>query len=327
MRRAMRVFALDEVELYYQCALHVAGTSCEVATNSRELIETLASWRVPSDCHGRSFKMRVLVTNGGGPRASQPYFRGMHHLVVARFGDDDLMVFDLLGRNVAAVVTKTTAADTKFWNRVALPIAIGILGPTVGTVPVHCACLALDGEGLLIAGQSGAGKSTLALALAQSGFTLVSDDWTYMTRNGVLSANGLFAPVKLLPDAIQHFPRLAQATVASSLNGELAYEVEPAAFFGVSVSDSCQPRMFVFLERIDTPKMEIAPVSAQVAAEYLESSVERVPDVLAGLHHERSKVLAIIAKLPCWLLRYGGKPTFAASELRQFIVRHMEALV
>ena len=70
-----------------------------------------------------------------------------------------------------------------FWDRILLPIALGVLGPALGVVPVHSACLAIDGAGLLIAGASGAGKSTLSVALAQEGFDFISDDWTYLSLN------------------------------------------------------------------------------------------------------------------------------------------------
>ena len=92
-----------------------------------------------------------------------------------------------------------------------LPIAMGVLGPAVGVVPVHAACLTFDGWEMFIAGDSGAGKSTLSVALAQHGFGYISDDWSYLTlQRDQLVSHGMSVSAKLLPDAVKYFPALTQ---------------------------------------------------------------------------------------------------------------------
>ena len=49
---------------------------------------------------------------------------------------------------------------------------------------IHAGCIAIGGRGVLIAGRSGSGKSDLALRLIDRGATLVSDDYTTVTRRG-----------------------------------------------------------------------------------------------------------------------------------------------
>ena len=62
-----------------------------------------------------------------------------------------------------------------------------------------------------LCGPPGAGKSTLSVALARCGLSLVSDDWTYISEEADgLIAQGINAPVKLLPDAVQYFPELSE---------------------------------------------------------------------------------------------------------------------
>lgn len=47
---------------------------------------------------------------------------------------------------------------------------------------LHASTVAIDGQAILITGVSGSGKSDLALRLIDRGATLVSDDYTLLTR-------------------------------------------------------------------------------------------------------------------------------------------------
>jgi serine kinase of HPr protein (carbohydrate metabolism regulator) len=49
---------------------------------------------------------------------------------------------------------------------------------------LHASTVAIDGQAILITGVSGSGKSDLALRLIDRGATLVSDDYTLLTRAG-----------------------------------------------------------------------------------------------------------------------------------------------
>jgi hypothetical protein len=262
------------------------------------------------------FTMDIMVAGGSPTPPQPPHFRGLHHVVTASFGDSNLFVFDLLRCTVHGIVSEVTAKDPLFWNNTLLPITIGVLGAAVGVLPVHCACLSSKGEGLLIAGVSGAGKSTLSVALAQRGFDFVSDDWTYLSyRDAKLVANGTAAPVKLLPDAVQHYPVLKQQTLRHSLNGELAYEVSAEQHLSATIVHQCEPRRFIFLERSNRPGSELIPIPATQIESYLEASVESLPRQLAAAAQHRRALMMRLTELPCWTYRYGGPPQFAAQEL------------
>jgi hypothetical protein len=238
--------------------------------------------------------------------------------VIASFGPNNVFTFDLARHNIVATISEEVAGDRAFWDRTLLPIAVGVLGPALGVVPVHCACLVIDNAGLLIAGESGAGKSTLSVALAQSGFDFISDDWTYLSLNGrKLIAHGLSIPAKLLPDAIQHFPLLAQYTLSPALNQELAYEL-PAQNVGAQVLSSCEPRWFLFLERVAAEQCRLDPISVDEARHYIDTSVERLPSELQEMCDRRSSIIAHVPRLSCWKLRYGGPPAVAVRGLQGF---------
>jgi hypothetical protein len=322
----MKALTIDAAGLRYNYLLQLAGTTCRVSTNSRLLRNTLSAWVATGVASAASvFSMQVVVTPA--KRTFGPaHFRGLHHLVIASFGLENVFVFDALRRTVVSTVSQEIANDCKFWSDLLLPISLGVLGAAVGVVPVHCACLSLDDGGLLITGASGAGKSTLSAALAQHGFGFLSDDWTYLScENGNLVAHGMGVPIKLLPDTVEYFPALASHPVQPALNGELAYEV-PAEDLGARVQSLCRPRWLFFLERRSANGCEINPVPAAEALRYLENSVERLPPELNEIARKRAAILQDISRLSCWRLRYSGHPRVAVQEVREFLCGRREAV-
>ncbi len=319
----MHRISISTAVLPYGYELHLAGTVCALKTNSEILGHTLRRWlTVSSHDAAGSFSMQVVVTSAQCTHSHRPHFRGLHHLVVASFGPDNLFVFDLARRSVTATIREEIAGDEAFWDRLLLPAAIGVLGAAIGVVPVHCACLSYDGEGMLIAGASGAGKSTLSVALAQRGFDHISDDWTYLSSRGdTLFAHGMGVPVKLLADAVKHFPLLANHQPRMALNDELAYEL-PVQDLGGKAQLCCEPKLFFFLERDSTAGCTIQPIHVEEVLAYVESSVEPLPDELGDIRQSRSAIIKRIPRLSCWKLTYGGPPQVAVLWLKGFLKRH-----
>jgi hypothetical protein len=318
----MSIVSIDQTVMPHRRELCFAGAACNLSTTSVELAKVLEDLSVTTgNVGGSRFSMRVVVDELMTGPAESPHFRGLHHIVIASFGGSNIFVFDVLRRGLSARVSASVARDLQFWKQKLIPIALGVLGSAMGLVPVHCACLESEGDGLLIAGNSGAGKSTLSTALSQNGFNYVSDDWTYMSEHrDTLVAYGTSAPVKLLPDAVQHFRNLSSYSVHTSMNGELAYEVDMGSVFGAHVVPSCEPRWLIFLERMEKPGCEFVRLSSADTRSYLESSIETLPMQLAEANERRSQVLENISALPCWSFRYGGTPQFATEQLREFVV-------
>jgi hypothetical protein len=308
----------------------IAGTNCLVRTNCRAVLDALDGWRNTNGEHPRrSFELNVLVRPSGTPPGNRsPHFRGLGHWVFAIFGPGELFVFDLLRLSVAAVVSRQTAEEAAFWRTVLVPLSLGVMGTAMGLVPLHCACLDFRGRGLLIAGPSGAGKSTLATELARRQFSFVSDDWTYLEcERGQLHAHGLFAPVKLLTDAPRLFPELNSLKPAKSLNGEMAFEVNPNQWFGSQVRSKSNPTWLVFLERTGQDGCALEPCGSARAREFFLNSVERLPAEWSKMEARRSKIIGAVATRQCWILRYGGPPQVAAEALADLCERTFDDAV
>jgi hypothetical protein len=311
----------DRRTLSLRADIYVAGARCVLATNSAEVLQIAANGR-PQQHHigDASFEMEVVVDAARDEAAEcGTFFRGMKHLVFAFLPPRSFVTYDLLRRRVHAELSVRAATDPCFWKTLLLPITIGVLGTTVGVVPLHCACLERRGSGLLIGGKAGAGKSTLTAALGRIGYTLLSDDWTYISkRESELLAHGLSTPVKLLTDSARFFPELAILPAKMALNGELAYQVN-AEFLGCRGAEISSPRWIFFLERTPTPGCQLIRCRSEYARNFFEGGAERLPDELPEAKSTRAAVIRALSARPAWIIRTGETPQATAQALDAFL--------
>jgi hypothetical protein len=314
--------AFNRQTLPFHTDFPIAGTNCLLSTNSHEVLQTAANWRRSETHSGTpSFRMEIIVDpslNRAPERHA--YFRGLGHIVFAMLPPRSFIAYDLLRRRVHGAISISAARDHSFWNSLLLPITIGVLGTTVGIAPIHCACLERNGSGFLLAGASGAGKSTLAAALAQLGFPFISDDWTYVSRQQCgLIANGLSSPLKLLTDAARFFPDLLALAPRTALNGELAYEIDPAKWTGVVSKTVCRPRRIFFLERTSSHGSQLVPCRPEYVRGFFEKNAERLPEELVESKAFRSRIIQALSTCPSWILRTGESPQITARALDNFL--------
>lgn len=111
---------------------------------------------------------------------------------------------------------------------------------------VHAGCVARDGGALLLPAWTESGKSTLTLALAESGFDYLSDDLAPIDP-----VTGRVYPfpkrIKLLPDAVRHFPGLEERLGdRSGLTGHLRERFVRPEDVSSRVGGPSQVRWIVF---------------------------------------------------------------------------------
>jgi hypothetical protein len=324
-----KLHIINRARLSLHADLLVAGAHCSLATNSQQILDAVLRWRCPGPPRSaRTFDFDILLDPSlpaDRDLKTQTHFRGLHHLVFATIGTHEVFTFDLLRRRVVGAISTTSASDPHFWNSHWLPITVGVMGTTVGVVPLHAACLERNGHGLLLTGLSGAGKSTLSVALARSGFSFISDDWTYISQEaGQLVAHGLSAPVKLLPDAVQYFPDLGGRTPKLWFNGELAFELNPTEICQSSPKSRSRPRWLILLERSNTATRgcDFVPLASADARAFFESSAERLPDELPEASATRSLMISAIANCECWRVRSSDSPQATAEAISRFCDRN-----
>ena len=104
-------------------------------------------------------------------------------------------------------------AATKKAKDAALVAALHSVLRREGRLDLHAAAVARpDGDAILIVGPKGAGKSSLTIALALSGWTLLSDDYVLAWSGETgLSVGSLRHALFLLPDAVERLPAGSRA--------------------------------------------------------------------------------------------------------------------
>ena len=174
--------------------------------------------------------------------------RGLGHVVVAWFGPRCVFILDMLRRSILGAVAEEVVCDPLFWNDILLPIAVGVLGATVGLVPVHCACLSSEGEGLIIASISAPVNSRYRRRWHNPALTIYRTIGFYFSQQSeCLTAHGMAARLKPLPDALSHFPNLSRQSILdhqrrTGISGD-------AGIFGAPRSSAVYHGR-IFLERI-----------------------------------------------------------------------------
>ena len=298
-----------------------AGALCSLSTNSERVLDAArntfhAAGVQPSPV---DFRLRFWVddTEASQPPWPKPYVRGLDHLVFAGFDEGSSMLADLRTCCVIGRFSAGMAADLEYWQSVIFPMLLTVVSASVGIAELHCACVAREQDGVLLAGPSGSGKSTLALALCQQGFGFLSDDRTFCSlERAQIQSWGMPTPLKLRPEATLWFDELRKERLTDMRSGGPALWLEPEQIIGVKRVRQCRPTSLIFLDRRDTSEFRLSSMSSREALSRLESELTmELPEAAA----RRSRTLKGVVDLPCWLLEYGGQPQLVARQISRHL--------
>lgn len=201
-----------------------------------------------------------------------PAFRAQGHLLALVLGPGNFVMCDLerglgFGRLSPGVARNHLYAGFHF-----LECAAYVCLCQRYLTPIHAACVARGGRGALLVGGPGAGKSSLAWACARAGLTFVSDDATWLLRDGVRPADGVQADgptligrpqrMRFRPETVQLIPELAQARRLETVIGKHSFEIRTAETPGFTTARRCRPGPVIFLERNENGAAEVRAVGA-----------------------------------------------------------------
>jgi hypothetical protein len=301
-----------------------AGVRLRITTNFEPILVAARKFfeeRMPPGRDGKEeIRLRFWVEDkplleGTRPK---PYFRGLNQLVFAGFDGRNSFLLNLQDRCGIGRFTPEMASDAALWETIVFPTLLTIFGPSVGLTPLHCACVAWKGSGLLLAGESGAGKSTLSLALVQAGFDFLSDDRTLIGKHqGRLLAWGLSKEMKLRVESKGQFQCLGRIKSNDMFKREDELRFDASQVAALRHVRCCEPRWLVFLEQQSRPGFSLTRMAAQEAAERLESQLHREAREVEEKQHRTMRDL-VTGK--CYRLRYGGDPHTVAGALHSLVV-------
>ena len=315
-------FLRRDVETQLSERYMVAGALCSLSTNCEHVLEAARESFLPveSALILVDFSVRFWVdpNDPRQPPWPKPYVRGLSHLVYAGFDTGSTMLADLRTHRVIGRFSAAMAADTTYWKTVIFPMLLTIVGASVGIAELHCACVAKEEDGVLLAGPSGSGKSTLALALSQSGFGFVSDDRTFCSLDkDEVHAWGLPTRLKLRREAAVWFQELRNGHPPNAEACEPDLWLQPERLLLNRVR-RCRPRLLIFLERQGTSEFRLSRILSGEAWSRLDKDLmAELPEAVA----KRSGTIAKLVESPCWFLQYNGEPHTIARKIVEHIAR------
>jgi len=245
---------LAGVELPLQAMYYPYGFPVELSTNSRHVLEAAAqSWRLFS----RSFDetpLRVclgVAESGGAQLPPRPKFRSRGHLMSIISNPENFMVCDFSRGYAFGWVTRRVAVNAAFLRRHFLEAAALTVIEQLHLAAIHGALIARGECGIVLCGATMVGKSTLAYACARAGWTLVSDDGTFLLRNRT-DCHGVGNPhsINLRSEAKHLFPELTGRPVTTRPGGKVGIEVATKEL-PIRIATGSPIRHVVFLRRGD----------------------------------------------------------------------------
>jgi hypothetical protein len=296
---------IDPLRLHVDLPLtgtyYPVGFGLDIVTNSRDALAAAAeAWgpdRAESNCE--PIRFRVLVQPEGG-LSPVPEHRMAGHLYAVVADAHNFAHLDLQSEFGAFHVSEQTAADHSWLRWFFIESMAYLMLAQRRRVPVHAACVARNGVGILLSGASGAGKSTLSYACARAGWTFVTDDCTWLvpdTEERIAIGRPRQARFRL--DAPRLFPELEGYAVRARPNGKIGIEVPLAELPQIRTAPRAAIGGIVFLERPGRAGIErMAP--GQATERLLADMPSYGEDVNAM--HERT--VRKLSGAPAWRMRY-----------------------
>ena len=294
---------LHDIELCHTAAYYPAGFPLHIATNSRHVLEAAAeSWRYWHREYDAEPVIIRAVIEPAGPLAGTPTFRMQEHLLQAVSDAHNFATMDMRLLVAGIHVSEKTAADHPRLRWFFIE-SMGYMMLTQRYVtPVHAACVARRGLGLLLCGASGAGKSTLAFACARAGWTYVTDDCSWLlTGSTDRVVIGRPHQMRFRHDAVRHFPELQGHVARTRPNGKLSIEVLTNLFPSIRTEPRCPVGGIVFLDRAAGGHARTEPIDSGEAVASLIADMPSYGDEVNAMHERTVRALLDV---PAWRLHY-----------------------
>jgi hypothetical protein len=184
--------------------------------------------------------------------------------------------------------------------------------------PLHAACVAREGRGVLLAGTSGSGKSTLTAALVRDGWGFLSDDTVFVTHQAAMTwAWGLSDEIDCSDDTAGMFPELRHLVGEPTLPGRGKHPVNVEDAFGVLPLPAVRPQAMVLPSISGERRSVLRPVSASYALRELAPNVLLTERTATQAHLDM--LARLVTEVPCYSLATGTDLSFASRCLQEIV--------
>ena len=259
---------MEPAELSLHATYFPFGFPAEVRTNSGTVLELFAGlWgKFSKQRDTEPIRCEVQLVEGHGTACPlAPVYRLMLPLMISIADADNHCIVDLERAEAKIAISRAALRHPGYVPYFFLGVPVCCIATRYAT-PVHAACVALNGQGVLLCGDSGAGKSTLAYACARSGWTYVSDDGAYILDGGVdRQVTGNCHQVRFRPSATKIFPEFAGYVTTPRAAGKPSIELPTAPMAHVKCVQSTRANYICFLKRSADDSPQIVPFGKDLA--------------------------------------------------------------
>ena len=293
---------LRQTPLELHSVYYPLGFPLQLKTNSPQLLRAAErSWGGrPQAFDKPAFELRAIV-EPGGEHPPDPVYRG-HGLLMSIVSDSrNFAVCDYTRHFAFCRLNAAAADDLAFTGYYFLEAIANFSLAQLYLAPVHGACVARNGRGVLLCGASGAGKTSLAYFCATRGWTYVSDNESWLARDRERLLIGNPQSIRFRESAADLFPELGAMEAAPHANGKVSIVANPKSLGVMETAWQCQVERVVFLSWKSPFAASPWAVSRELALERLMADLPVYED---HVREEQRAALSVIAGLQAFEMRY-----------------------
>jgi hypothetical protein len=266
-----------DFNLPLKAVFYPLGFAVEISTNSPEVLAAAEeNWKSFNKVFSAPpVKVHIAVIDDQSTHCPpHPACRGQRNLVMFVASPHDFAVCDLTTGFASCWLSANTVENSAYLRYHFLDSTALLLIEALYLTPIHAACVAFQGCGLLLCGDSGAGKSSLSFACARRGWTFISDDAVFLVRGGkqrVVVGNPYHLHFR--ESATELFPDLNSHCLTQRINGEMAIELATANIPEMLTSSQSPIDFVVFLNRGTSGPASLRSFSKERASACLEQVI------------------------------------------------------